>query len=108
MQLVLCRLTQLSLLRLLTTKSVMGPEVLDKAEAWNVCDTILQAKAAVLMDEPYGLEKHFRTVSARHGVAPKTWMDSYLAAFASRLRIPLVTMDRALAATTPGSILLSE
>ncbi len=41
-RLCFCRVTQISFLRLLTTAAVMGDEVMNQAEAWNIYDDWLQ------------------------------------------------------------------
>jgi toxin-antitoxin system PIN domain toxin len=101
-----CRITQLSLLRLLTTAAVMGSEVLSQAEAWKVYDHWLGDERVVFLDEPAGLDRIFRAFSRRKQPAPKDWADSYLAAFASASGLTLVTLDRAFRGKTRDLLLL--
>jgi toxin-antitoxin system PIN domain toxin len=94
-RLCFCRITQLSLLRLLTTAAVMGSEVLSQAGAWEVYDHWLGDERVLFLDEPAGLDRTFRAFSRRKQSAPKNWADSYLAAFASVSGLTLVTFDQA-------------
>ena len=106
-RLCFCRITQLSLLRLLTTKAVMGPEVMGQTQAWSVYDRWLDDPRVVFLDEPAGLEQTFRSQSQRRDPAPKDWADSYLVAFASVGGLKLVTFDQALRAKTGSTLLLA-
>jgi len=56
-RLCFCRITQLSLLRLLTTPAVMGTEVMTQREAWRIYDRWLDDPRVVFLDEPIGLEQ---------------------------------------------------
>ena len=94
-RLCFCRFTQLSLLRLLTTPAVMGPEVMTQREAWRIYDRWLDDPRVVFLDEPIGLEQAFRSHSRRARPAPKEWADSYLLAFAAVSGLRLVTLDQA-------------
>ncbi|MGO8757181.1 MAG: TA system VapC family ribonuclease toxin [Terracidiphilus sp.] len=104
--LAFCRITQLGLLRLLTTQSVMGQGTLTQAEAWQAYDRWIEAAGAEFADEPEGLESAFRSLSGRQQASPKEWADAYLAAFSSVSGFPLVTFDQALAAKVKGAVLL--
>ena len=94
--LVFCRFTQLGLLRLLTTGAVMGDEVMTQPEAWTAYDRWQQDDRVDLMDEPFGLEARFRSLTRLRNPAAKDWADSYLAAFAAAALLTLVTFDRTL------------
>ncbi|MFZ0961051.1 MAG: TA system VapC family ribonuclease toxin [Terriglobia bacterium] len=92
-----CRITQLGLLRLLTTEAVMGKvEVLTQPEAWNAYDRWFEDRRVSFLPEPSALEPEFRELSRLRRPAPKDWADSYLAAFASASDLTLVTFDQAL------------
>jgi toxin-antitoxin system PIN domain toxin len=101
-----CRFTQLGLLRLLTTGSVMGQGTLNQVEAWEAYDRWLNAGHAEFAEEPTGLDAVFRSRSAGRQASPKDWADSYLASFAAAAHLTLVTFDKALASKVKGSILL--
>ena len=105
--LVFCRQTQLGFFRLLTTPAVMGPDTVSQRRCWTIYEEWLGAGRAVLQPEPPGLEAAFRARTQSAEPAPKTWMDSYLAAFAQAARLTLVTFDKALAAKAQGALLLS-
>ncbi len=91
-----CRFTQLGLLRLLTAETVMGrDEVMTQEEAWKAYDGWLQDERVEYLDEPAGLEGHFRGLTRSPHPAPKDWADSYLAAFAVASRLTVVTFDQA-------------
>ena len=94
-RLCFCRITQLSLLRLLTTDAVMGSEVMTQSQAWQIYDRWLDDPRVAFLDEPVGLEQAFRSHSRRRTPSPKEWADSYLLAFAAVSGLRLVTLDRA-------------
>ncbi len=104
--LAFCRITQLGLLRLLTTQSVMGRGTLTQAEAWQAYDHWIEAAGAEFADEPEELEPAFRALSVTQQASPKEWADAYLAAFSDISGFPLITFDRALAAKVKGAVLL--
>ncbi len=96
-RLFFCRVTQLGLLRLLTTEAVMGvEEVMSQSAAWKSYDRWLQDDRVSFLAEPPGLEDAFRATSRLRRPAPKDWADSYLAAFALVSNLTLVTFDQAL------------
>jgi hypothetical protein len=101
-----CRFTQLALLRLLTTQSVMGPGTLTQAQAWEAYDRWLEAAGAEFAEEPSGLESIFRSFTGAEQASPKEWADAYLAAFSLAIEMPLVTFDRALAGKAEGAVVL--
>jgi toxin-antitoxin system PIN domain toxin len=94
-RLCLCRFTQISLLRLLTTEAVMGRDVLSQAGAWQVYDRWLEDDRMVFINEPPLMEASFRALSQQTRSSPKDWADAYLAAFATVAGLRLVTFDQA-------------
>ena len=106
--LVFCRLTQLGLLRLLTTEAVMGDEVMSQPQAWAAYDQWLQDPRIGLVDEPAGIETRFRALTRLRQPATKDWADCYLAAFATAGHLTLVTFDRGLRAKAKATVVLSE
>jgi toxin-antitoxin system PIN domain toxin len=104
--LVFCRPTQLGLLRLLTTQSVMGQGTLTQAQAWDAYDRWLESAGVEFAQEPAELESLFRSFTGAQQASPKEWADAYLAAFSSAAGFPLVTFDRALAGKVEGTVLL--
>src|SRR5437762_304208 len=107
-RLFFCRITQLALLRLLTTEAVMGKEeVLSQKKAWRAYDQWIKDRRITLMQEPANLDPPFRRLSRSLQPSPKDWADSYLAAFALSAELTLVTFDRALHRRLKRSLLLS-
>jgi uncharacterized protein len=106
--LVFCRLTQLGLLRLLTTPAVMGDEVMTQPQAWAAYDRWQQDPRVEFVDEPTEIEARFRALTRLRQPATKDWADSYLAAFATVGQLTLVTFDRGLRAKAKSAIVLGE
>jgi len=103
-----CRFTQLGLLRLLTSEAVMGDEVLNQPDAWNVYDRWLEDDRVIFLEEPPAVERRFRALTRLRHAAPKAWADAYLAAFAETSQLTLVTFDRAFRGKTRRIVLLEE
>jgi uncharacterized protein len=90
---VICRNTQLGLLRLLTNASVMGVDICNLKQAWTIYDTLMGDERFDFATEPINLEQHLRRYTAGERVSPKLWQDAYLAAFARATKYHLVTFD---------------
>lgn len=91
-----CRITQITVLRLLTTASVMGNDVRKMPEAWSLWDKVCADDRVAFVSEPEAMEHEFRRFSAFRSSSPKVWADAYLLAFASVAGLKLVTFDRGL------------
>lgn len=91
--LVLCRVTQMSLLRLLTNPAVMGQDVISRNRAWMTVDRLRADSRVEWADEPLHLEPVWRAFSARDDSSHKLWTDDYLAAFAQAADLTLATLD---------------
>ena len=108
-RLCFCRMTQMGLLRLLTTEQIMTPEeVLTQRQAWQVYDQLLEDDRIVFVEEPPELETAFRAASQLRRAAPKDWADSYLIAFARSAGFRLVTFDKAISRKESNVILLTS
>ncbi|MGA9642512.1 MAG: TA system VapC family ribonuclease toxin [Terriglobales bacterium] len=105
-QFFLCRFTQITVLRLLATQQIMGPDTATMAEAWNLWDRVRGDSHIVLLAEPEGLEREFRSRSRLSTRSPKVWADAYLLAFAAAAGLKLVTFDRSLAASHDDVLVL--
>lgn len=105
-ELVFCRMSQLGLLRLLTTESVAKHETLTQVQAWAIYDSWMQKGGTTFLEEPLGFEAEFRYYADRKTPSPREWADSYLIAFAAAASMPLVTFDRGLSQRYARSILL--
>ena len=86
------RLTQLGLLRLLTTVSAMGGQPLTNEEAWRVYDDFLSDSRVRVFPELPALEDLFRSYSSLRQASPKLWVDAYLAAHAAANEAILVSL----------------
>lgn len=96
--LLFCRSTQQSLLRLLTTDKLflpLGNSALSNSEAWEIYERFLSDHRVVFVDEPHGIEAHWKKLTNRTNASPKLWMDAYLAAFAITGKYQLVSTDNA-------------
>ena len=93
-----CRLTQVSLLRLLTTRAVVsayGSAPLKNEEAWSIFEEFHSDARVTFTSEPAGLDRRWKDLSSRNTPSPKLWMDAYLAAFAIQGNHQFVTLDSA-------------
>jgi predicted nucleic acid-binding protein len=96
-----CRITQLGVLRLLTTPAAMNGKPLTMNAAWKAYDRLYQDARVVFLAEPGSLEEPLRRLagggvasSPKNRRAGKLWADAYLTASASRSGATLVTCDR--------------
>lgn len=93
-----CRMTELALLRLLTTRAVLSPygnPPLTNVQALELYDGLLADARVTFAQEPSGLETHWKGLAHVPSSSPKLWMDAYLAAFAIAGGHQLVTIDAA-------------
>jgi toxin-antitoxin system PIN domain toxin len=100
--LLVCRVTQMSLLRLLSNPAVMGDDAVARGEAWKVFDQLWADERVLWAEEPPQLEAVWRAISARDDNCHKLWTDDYLAAFAQTSSATLATLDRKLEARYPS------
>ncbi len=101
-----CRVTQLSLLRMLTQRAVMGDSVVSQRKAWGLYDELLQNRQIGFLEEPTDLEDFFRDRSTRDEISPNRWADDHLIAFAEAAHLTLMTFDQVLAARAQHTRLL--
>jgi uncharacterized protein len=94
--LALCRVTQMSLLRLLSNPAVLGQDVVSRAAAWRMIDQFRADERVVWAEEPAHLEAVWRAISAKDENSHKLWTDDYLAAFAQAADATFATLDRKL------------
>jgi toxin-antitoxin system PIN domain toxin len=93
-EVVLCRMTRLGVLRLLTSAHVMGPDVLKPQAALEALQILETDERIVLLHEPDGLDATLTRFAARCASTPNLWTDVYLAAFASLAGLKLVSFDK--------------
>jgi toxin-antitoxin system PIN domain toxin len=99
---LLCRVTQMGLLRLVSNQAIMGHDVLTRGQAWRIIDQLWADNRVLWADEPAQLEAVFRAISARNDHSHKLWTDDYLAAFAQASGIALATLNRKLTERHPS------
>ena len=96
--LLICRSTQQSFLRLLTTNAIVKPYGVQPATnsgAWAIFERLAADSRVQWVDEPAGLTAEWKKLTDRNSSSPKLWMDAYLAAFAIVGGHQLVTTDKA-------------
>jgi uncharacterized protein len=94
-EVILCRVSQLGLLRVLNNPVALGPDAQSGAGVWATWDALVGDPRFRFVGEPPGLQPHFRRVSTRFQHQPARWQDAYLAAFALAADYELVTFDPA-------------
>ncbi|MDX2150364.1 MAG: TA system VapC family ribonuclease toxin [Bryobacteraceae bacterium] len=96
--LLFCRVTEMGLLRLLTSRSILGRDALSPAAAWKVRDAFFQDDRIRFEAEPPEAESWWRrATTAEKSAGPSFWTDAWLASFAAATGATLVTFDAALA-----------
>ncbi len=97
-RLVFSRYTQIGLLRLFVTPSVMGSAALTLSKAWNVYDRWLEDPRVEFYPEPRNVDDVFRRVTHPFAAqkASKAVGDCWLLAYSMEINATLVTFDRAL------------
>jgi toxin-antitoxin system PIN domain toxin len=101
-----CRVTQISVLRILTTERALGQDAQTMAGAWKLWDRMTADDRIAYLPEPEGLEGAFRATSAMASPSPKVWADAYLLGFATAAGLKVVTFDRALRGRGPNVLIL--
>lgn len=96
-----CRMTQLGILRLLTTEAVMAEDCLTIKQAWRVYDQWLRDSRVSFRHESSELDPLFRQAAILFSqvAAPKVLGDCYLLAFSEASNAVLVTLDAGLSKT---------
>jgi toxin-antitoxin system PIN domain toxin len=92
-----CRISQLGLLRLLTTAAVMGNKPLSLDRSWRIYDGLLADDRVVFVYERPEIDAVFRARAAGHTASPKIWADAWMLSIAEAAGGVLVTFDKALA-----------
>jgi toxin-antitoxin system PIN domain toxin len=88
-----CRVTQMSLLRLLTNSKVMGEDILTPAAAVATYHQWLSDDRVRFAPEPGGAEDLWLSMMSGRVESGATWTDAWLAAFAIELQLTLVSFD---------------
>ena len=100
--LAFCRVTQMSLLRLVTNPAVTGKEVLTRRQAWDLVERVLADPRVEFLAEPDNLVPLWTAFSRRDDHDHLLWTDDYLAAFALAAGAEIVTLDRPFRARYPS------
>jgi len=100
--LILCRITQMSLLRLISNPAVLKEDAVTRSAAWRIIDQLWSDNRVLWSEEPGQLEAVFRAISARDDHSHKLWTDDYLAAFAQASGASLATLDTKLRSRYPS------
>ncbi len=93
-QLWFCCFTQIGFLRMLTIRSVMGPQVQTQQKAWLLYDRLCGDERIQYLAERLALESRFRRLTQGRLPAHKAWSDAYLAAVAGEAGLALATFNR--------------
>ena len=91
------RVTQISVLRLLTTSSVMNGRPLTMKAAWKAYDKLFVDDRVSYVPEGDEADRYFRRYSLDSAPSPKIWADSWLLAVAASHHGTVVTLDSGLA-----------
>jgi uncharacterized protein len=100
--LALCRITHMSLLRLLSNPAILGEDAVTRGDAWRIIDRLWSDDRVLWAEEPDHLAIVFRAISAREDHSHKLWTDDYLAAFAQASGASLATLDTKLKSRYPA------
>lgn len=93
-ELAMCRITKMALLRLATNPSVMGPDAMTPARAWQMMDRLLALDGIFFAGEPRGIDEIWREKTSGIPAGTNFWTDAYLAAFGRLSGFTIVTFDR--------------
>jgi toxin-antitoxin system PIN domain toxin len=101
-ELAFCRLTEMSLLRLMTNAAVTGRDVRTRRQAWDLVLQLQRDPRVRFLVEPRGLAPLWIAFSKRDDTSHLLWTDDYLAAFAQAAGASLVTFDAGMFARYPS------
>lgn len=91
------RVTQISVLRLLTTSAVMNNNPLTMKKAWKVYDRLFTDDRVSYMPENTDVDRYFRQYTSEGVPCPKVWADAWLLAMAESHDGTIITFDARLA-----------
>ncbi len=90
----ICRLVQLTVLRLLATRRVMGEETMTVSAGWRVLAELSEDSRVVFLTEDLETERQLPAMWRYPQPTPQLVNDGYLAALASSSRRRLATFDK--------------
>ena len=88
-----CRLSAMSLVRLLTHPKLMADKPLTLAKAWALYQRFAALPGVAMLGEPDGLDTDFGALITPK-LPPRLFTDAYFATLARSARLRLVTFDR--------------
>jgi toxin-antitoxin system PIN domain toxin len=91
---LLCRVAQMGVLRILTNPTWLKGEVLSAAAAWDAWNLLLTDHRFTSIQEPAGIESEWRLLTQDFAAGRHAGTDTYLAAFARAGGYSLLTFDR--------------
>ena len=91
---VFCRQTQQGFLRLATNEKAFSEEAVTMKAAWRLYEKIRSDPRVAFFPEPEGMEIAWKELTTRKTRSPKLWNDAWLAAFATKHSLELVTFDK--------------
>ncbi len=91
------RITQISVLRLLTNSTVMNGKPLTMKAAWKTYDGLFDDDRVSYMPEGPDVDRLFRHYASDDVSSPKAWADSWLLAMAESHDGIIITLDTRLA-----------
>ncbi|HEX9894578.1 MAG TPA: TA system VapC family ribonuclease toxin [Gemmatimonadales bacterium] len=92
-QIAFCRVTVLALLRHLTNRRIMGPDVQTAEQAWGIYERWREVPDVLHLSEPDGVDAQLAEWSETLKLESGHWTDAYLAAVAVSGGHRLVTFD---------------
>jgi uncharacterized protein len=96
--LLFCRATEISFLRLITQEQVMkrcGVVAMTNDQAIDYLAGLYRDPAVTRVEEPPAVRSLWLDLAGSPHASPNVWMDAYLAAFAIAVGAEMVTFDRA-------------
>lgn len=100
--LAFCRVTQMGVLRVLTTTSALRDDAVTRRKAWAIFDGWMRDSRVRFFEEPVDVESQWRALSERDDRSYHLWTDDYLAAFAQAVGATFITFDQAIQARYPS------
>jgi toxin-antitoxin system PIN domain toxin len=86
---------RMSVLRLLTNRTLMGDGILAPDKAWETLSALLtDARAATKDETPLGIDIIWLRLVRDREPSPNLWTDAWLAAYAEATGAEMVTLDR--------------
>lgn len=92
-ELIFCRMTSMALLRLLSSRTVIGASAVEGAAVWERLQRWLSTPGVRWEAEPAGVDEYLRSWATSVHLRGGDWTDAYLAAFSMARGHRLVSFD---------------